>query len=142
MIANTLKALILATVVALTPSQPAQAFNNDQFVWTSPGRHGSNVHLYVYWSLQCPHCHEAMPYLKRLPRKYPWVKVHLREVTKNPQYIDDYIAMAEATGQRAGSVPAFFYCGQMYSGWGDEFTTGGWLTGELQTCHTNPADFD
>lgn len=142
MIAHIIKLLLIAAAIACIPIQSASAFNNDQFVWTSPGKQGSTVHLYVYLSNDCVHCKDAMPYLKRLPKKYPWVKVHLREVTSNPRYVDDYIAMAKAAGQRAGSVPAFFYCGQMYSGWGGASTTGAWLTGELQTCHTNPSDFD
>lgn len=100
------------------------------------------VDFYVFWSKTCEHCHVAVPYVKDLAKKNPWIKLHLKEVTSSSSNIDQYISLANATGGRAGAVPAFIYCGQMYTGYGDNSTTGAWLFDELKTCKATPGEFN
>jgi len=108
-------------------------------VWTSKNKHGQVVvHLYMYWGLQCPHCHKAMPFIKKMARDYPWIKVHLREISENRRNQVAMYNMAEAIGESNVAIPAFFYCGYLYTGWGDAETTGAWLVDELKQCRGNP----
>lgn len=107
--------------------------------WTSRNEQGGvNVHLYMYWSHNCPHCHVAMDFLKDVSKSYPWIKIHLREVSKNKKNLSSYFQMADALGEEGGAVPAFFYCGYMYSGYTGDDTTGKWLVDELKACRVNP----
>ncbi len=108
-------------------------------VWTSKNSTGQVVvHLYMYWGKQCPHCHEAMPFIKKIARNYPWVKVHLREISENRKNLVSMYNMADAIGESNVAIPAFFYCGYLYTGWGDDATTGTWLVDELKQCRGNP----
>ena len=60
--------IILLTMgqVASLPviSAPANQFDarTGDIVWTEQNKQGETiVHLYVYWSLTCPHCEKALP---------------------------------------------------------------------------------
>ena len=108
-------------------------------VWTSKDRRGRViVHLYMYWGKTCPHCHEAMPFIKKMARENPWIKVHMREINDNRRNLIAMYNMAEAIGETHVAIPAFFYCGYLYTGWADAETTGAWLVDELKQCRGNP----
>jgi hypothetical protein len=103
-------------VFLMTPLPPlalAQATH-----WTEPGPDGqTQVHLYFFWSMRCPHCLEARPEVEALAKVRPWIVLHSLELTQNRANVERYIAMAAELGQQAQSVPAFLYCGQMRVGW-------------------------
>jgi len=86
--------------------------------WTGTAADGSTqVHLYFFWSQKCPHCLTALPFIDELDREYPWLALHSAEVTGNRDNLERYVEMAEALGLEARSVPAFFICGQMLTGY-------------------------
>ncbi|MGF1642076.1 MAG: hypothetical protein ACFCUJ_00420 [Thiotrichales bacterium] len=144
---KTLRLLALALLIQFVPSSfivQADAFTkkDGRFVWVEPGPQGApNVYLYMFWSYNCKHCHHAMPFLDDIKSRYPWVQVKISEVTEDPRNMEAYLAMADQVGERtfAGAVPAFFFCGQMYTGYNDEKTTGQWILDSLQQCRSNPA---
>ncbi len=112
---------------------------DNNITWTSKTRQGQvQVHLYMYWGKNCPHCHEAMPFIKKMARQYPWIKVHLREVSDNHRNLVSLYNMADAIGEQNVAIPAFFYCGYLYTGWGETSSTGPWLVDELEQCRGNP----
>ena len=108
-------------------------------VWSEQNKQGETVvHLYVYWSLVCPHCEKALPYVKQLTKRHPWVKLHLREVSKNKKNLTSLNKMAEILNEPSfGEVPAFFFCGLMYTGYGENDTTGQWIEDTLVECRDN-----
>ena len=111
----------------------------DNPTWTSKDRHGQViVHLYMYWGKSCPHCHEAMPFIDRMVRENPWIKLHKLEIDNDRRNLVKMYDMAEAIGESHVAIPAFFYCGYLYTGWGDTETTGAWLIDELKQCRGNP----
>lgn len=93
------------------------------------------VKLYFYWSKKCPHCREALPFVTRLDKELPWLKLYSRELTEYPEHVEQYIAMAAALGKEARSVPAFFWCGNMLVGYDNPANMGQYLKNELQRCH-------
>ena len=119
-------------------SAPANQFDarTGDIVWTEQNKQGETiVHLYVYWSLTCPHCEKALPYVKQLAKRYAWVKLHLREVSKNQKHLSSLHQMAEVLDEPSfGEVPAFFFCGLMYTGYGENDTTGQWIDDTLVEC--------
>ena len=138
-----MKKLIAAAIISSLPLIATAKPAND-IAWSQKDANGNvSLNFYVYWSKTCPHCHKALPYIKRMARQHPWIKLHLKEVTADRGNIQDYIRIDKVTGGMArGAVPAFFYCGQAYTGYDNDNTTGRWLYEELKACKANPADFD
>lgn len=92
------------------------------------------VHLYFFWTKSCPHCQAARPFIEGLPARYAWLSLHSHEVTSDRAAANRYITMAEALGQDANSVPAFFFCGRMEVGFDVPETTGRMLEEALLSC--------
>ncbi len=104
---------VLVSVLLLTASASAT-----ETEWTSRSDDGRvAVHLYVYWSLQCPHCLEALPQIEELAAEHSWIRLHALELSRSPENLDRFVAMASALGQQARAVPTLIYCGQMQEGW-------------------------
>lgn len=88
--------------------------------WTTFDAHGeTEVHLYLFWSLNCPHCLKARPQILELAGRYPWIRVHDHELSEHPDNVRRFVAMAKEIGAEAQAVPTLIYCGQMEVGWED-----------------------
>jgi len=104
-------------------------------IWLKPGANGQpEVQLYFFWSLTCPHCTEAHPYIEALPEARPWVKLHSLELSRHPENVRQYQSMARQLGEDAASVPALLFCGEMHVGWDDDETTGARIRQRLDDC--------
>ena len=139
---------LLAIVLCLLPGVNSVAFANDissksviaeskqDPAWYSKSANNEPVvNLYFFWSKKCPHCREAVPFIKQLDEKYIWLNVFSKELTKHPEHVKQYIAMAADLGQVAKSVPAFFWCGNMTVGYDNPQNMGQFLEQELIKCH-------
>lgn len=106
-------------------------------LWVRTGPDGQpEVQLYFYWALTCPHCTAAHPHIEAIPQARPWVRLHALELTRHPEHVVRYQAMARELGQEAASVPAFIFCGEMVVGWEGDSTTGAYLRERLDACRT------
>lgn len=92
------------------------------------------VHLYFFWTKSCPHCQAARPFIEALPARHEWLRLHSHEVSADRGAANTYVAMAEALGQDASSVPAFLFCGRMEVGFDTPETTGRALEDALLSC--------
>ena len=125
-----LHVLIAVSVLALA-SFAARA----EDPWLRSGVDGQpEVQLYFFWSLTCPHCTAAHPHIEAIPRARPWVRLHALELSRQPENVQRYRAMARALGEDAGSVPAWLFCGEMHVGWDGDETTGATLRQRLDAC--------
>ena len=103
--------------------------------WIEPGADGRpTVHLYFFWSLSCPHCLAARPFVEAIPAGRPWVKLHSLELTRHPEHARHYVALADQLGQPAQYVPALLFCGRMQTGWDDDTSSGQELLATLDAC--------
>ena len=110
--------------------------------WATPSASGGNdMHLYLYWSKDCPYCKVAVPFMTKMSKKYPWLKLHSKEVTSSRSNITEFAQRANEVGEQASLVPAFIFCGQMYTGYGDNETTGKWIIDTLAECRQDPAGY-
>ena len=117
----------------------AQAAATDPIQWASKDSQGNpKVHLYVFWSKSCPHCHEALSYLKKARNQHKWAKVHIKEITESKKNMQEYSQMAASLGEPADVVPAFFFCGMMYAGYNGK-STGDWIIDTMKTCEGKQA---
>lgn len=104
-------------------------------VWDEPDEAGTaQIRLYFFWSVYCPHCLEAHPFVSALPEQYPWLLLEEREVSTNAGNAQLYQQIAAAVGEEARYVPAFVFCGQMMTGYDHASTTGAQLVAALSAC--------
>lgn len=123
---------LFAALFALMLLAPAARADT---TWIEPGPDGAPVvHLYFFWSLACPHCLEARPFIEAIPAERPWVKLHSLELTRHPENVRHYVALAEQVGETAQYVPGLLYCGRMQTGWDDAATSGEALLADLDAC--------
>ena len=107
----------------------------DDIVWLSSGERGEKqVQVYFFWSLTCPHCQNARPFIDALPEQYPWITIHSMEITRYAEHRSRFRSMAAALGQQATSVPAFFLCRQQFVGWDDAEGMGQILLRAARQC--------
>jgi len=86
--------------------------------WYAQAEDGTvRVPIYFFWSQRCPHCQKARPFVESLPKEHPWIELHSHELASSRDNVSLYVRMAEALGQEARSVPAFFVCGRMLTGY-------------------------
>lgn len=118
--------VLVARVAVAAPVAP---------IWWDQSPSGEpRVHLYFFWSEECPHCLEAKPEVEALATEHPWLVLHALEVTKDPEAARLYVETAEALGQRAQYVPGLAYCARLHQGYPDLET----LAHELAACRTGP----
>ena len=123
--------LFVGLLLALSP------WAHGDGLWVRTGADGQpEVQLYFFWALTCPHCTAAHPHVEAIPRTRPWVRLHALELTRQPENIVRYEAMARGLGGEAASVPAFLFCGEMLVGWESDATTGAYLRQRLDECRT------
>ncbi|MCR4297725.1 MAG: hypothetical protein NUV75_03070 [Gallionella sp.] len=123
-------AVIVACLLALT-----SIASHAEDAWVKSGADGQpQVQLYFFWSMSCPQCTAAHPCIEAIPQARPWVKLHALELTRSPDNVRLYEAMAKQLGQRAVSVPAMLFCGEMHIGWDSDATTGTMIRQRLDDC--------
>ena len=90
-----MRIILLVLFLALMPI----SVNADEPVWTEPGEEGTRVHLFLFWSKNCPHCLEARPHVIDLARRHVWIQLHDYELSEHPDNIRRFVDMAELLGQ-------------------------------------------
>ncbi|NWG86438.1 MAG: hypothetical protein HXY26_02835 [Hydrogenophilaceae bacterium] len=126
--------IFLLTWLILGVSATAPALDSDATATVE-----QPVELYFFWSVRCPHCLEARPFVEALPARLPWLKLHSLELSHHPEHARLYVSMARQLGQEARAVPAFLFCGEMVVGWQSPATTGAFLLDRLEHCHGDQA---
>jgi len=128
----------LLTLAFIMPTQ-AGATAGEAVAWTTTRDDGSSlVHLYFFWSQKCPHCLKALPFIDTIDREHGWLEVHSAEISQSRQNAERYIAMAESLDLEARSVPAFFVCGRMITGYDSPAGTGQDILALAQACRGSP----
>lgn len=103
-------------------------------IWFTRGAEGQpTLQLYFYWSNKCPHCAQALPFVDDLALIRTDVQVHSYQLVGEPDNVARYEVMASALGEAARSVPAFFVCNTMLTGF-DPMMTPGQLESLLNRC--------
>jgi hypothetical protein len=103
--------------------------------WVGIGPEGdSRVRIYVFWSRRCPHCQAALPFLEQLRTDEPWLDIQDFEITRNRANRQRFATMAAALGEEARSVPAFFVCGRMLTGFDGADGIGAELLALARAC--------
>jgi hypothetical protein len=111
--------------------------------WITPGPDGTpQVQLYFFWSLTCPHCTAAHPYIEAIPTTRPWVALQALELSRQPENRRRYQEMTKQLGADASAVPAMIFCGEMHTGWDNDATTGALIRERLDACRARNGTVD
>jgi hypothetical protein len=114
--------LILFLCLTATSLQATTTALGDD-TWYTHDRAGKPViQLYFYWSNKCPHCAEALPYVDNLTILRTDLELHSYQLVGDLDNVARYEVMASALGEEARSVPAFFMCNTMLTGFDPEVT--------------------
>ena len=82
------------------------------------------VNIYFFWGEGCPHCAREKPFLEKLEKKYPEVKVYDYEAWGNSDSRKLLIEIGSKLNVNISGVP-FTVVGEKYfTGWLSEETTG------------------
>ena len=131
---------LLTLLLCLLLAGRSLAADGDQTPWTERGTDGeTQVHLYFFWSENCPHCLAAHPFIEAIPQQRPWVILHALEVSGSEENARHFIDMTERLGQRAEAVPTLIACGWLEVGWQDEASSGARLLAVLDACRAGKA---
>lgn len=79
-------------------------------------RNSEKSTLYFFWGKGCPHCAAAKPFLEKLKKKYPEIKVNDYEIYYSPGNLELMRAMAKSHGTEPKGVPTIFYDDMIFEG--------------------------
>jgi len=114
----------------------ANALISNETVWYEKDVNDQPViHLYFFWSNECPHCLKARPDIIEMDKEYPWLKLDSLELIQHPENRQIFENMATTLGRDVRSVPTFMFCGNLISGYDNKNTTGQLLRTYLQACY-------
>ena len=114
--------ITLFILFAIVSSHATAAALGDATWYQRDGANQPVIQLYFYWSQKCPHCLEALPFVEQLATQRPDVVLHSYQLVGEPENVTRYELMASALGQVAQSVPAFFVCNMMLTGYDKDIT--------------------
>lgn len=80
------------------------------------------ITFYFYWSNKCPHCAAALPFVDNLTVLHPDLSLQSYQLVGESDNVARYQVMASALGEEARSVPAFFLCNTMLTGFDPQVT--------------------
>ncbi len=92
------------------------------------------LQLYFFWTATCPHCQVARPFVEALAQRHPWLDVDSRELGDDPANPQLFVTLGRELDERVYSVPAFFFCGQLVTGFDRAETSGVALETALLEC--------
>ena len=117
---------------------PGALYADEDDMWLSVNNAGDRqVNIHFFWSPRCPHCQEARPHVETIPQSHPWIILHSYNVIENQRNRVIFRKMAESIGREATSVPSFFVCGQMMTGWDSPRGRGAELIAAAETCRSS-----
>src|SRR3989338_204629 len=105
------KLFLLLAIFLLLPTSFAQEQKEEK------------TEIILFYSKDCPHCHEEIVFLNKLMSKYP-IELKLYEVKYNRENLDYFIKFAKEHNIEANTVPLTFINGEIIIGFRDEETTG------------------
>lgn len=119
-----------------TYAQPDQRLFKGMGPWYEKSPTGDiKLHLYFFWSKECPHCRRAKPFLEDLQSRYSWINLQQKEVTQYPENKALFADMVDSLGETSRAVPTLMFCGGMLQGFDKPENSGAELTALLKDCH-------
>ncbi len=91
---------------------------------TASSAEHADIDLEVFVRQGCPHCEKAKNYLTKLRKRYPQLKVTVRDIGEDPQALRRLETLGAKFEMTLFGVPAFYVRGELVVGFQSEGTTG------------------
>lgn len=85
---------------------------------------GDEVEMQVFVRPGCPHCERAKTFLPELQQRHPKIRIRVRDISRDPQALEELTRFAQASGLVTIGVPAFYLRGKLIIGFVSAETTG------------------
>ncbi len=109
--------IVLLTLSLLVFGKATADTGLPETVWLKQDEQGqARIQFYFFWSKKCPHCLEALPYIKKLAADNTDIDLHAMQLVGEQQNVRYYQQLASSLGKSARSVPAFLLCQNMQTG--------------------------
>ncbi|MCP0914330.1 MULTISPECIES: thioredoxin domain-containing protein [Legionella] len=126
-----LNKIILFCFLFISASLPHAA---PQFVWYSNAPKQVKIHVDVFLSSTCPHCHKADEFFKKLEKERPWIVVNRYFINQDKSALQNFYKHLQQQNSTNFSVPAVFFCDSRWAGFADMKSTGQVLLRALNYC--------
>ncbi len=130
---NKINKLIL-TIAVLFTTLVVPVFAQDSTL--SSNGSDNKADLYFFWANGCPHCSHEEEFLKELEQKYPDLKIHYLEVTKDKKNIELLKSAGRELNANVSGVP-FTVIGEQYFIGYNKQTTGAAIEEAVQCALQN-----
>jgi thiol-disulfide isomerase/thioredoxin len=95
-VAAILAVVVIASMAVLLSGTPAQ-------------KEAAPTILYFFYGEECPHCHNIMPFINNMTKKYPDVDIRLLEIWHNETNQQIYQQAFADAGATPAGVPAVVF---------------------------------
>lgn len=124
-----MRVIFMLAVLALASPVLAQGPGDDPRSDTA-----RQVSFHFFWSVHCPHCHDAIPFIERLVETRPWVRLVAHELSTSRDGGALYRTLAARFDEEARAVPGFVFCDTFLVGYDDEAGIGAEIERRLDAC--------
>lgn len=104
------------------------------------------IHLYMFYSYDCPHCKKAHAFLDEVKKEYPQLTVHQYEIKQNKDNVKIFESVAKEYKVKPQGVPTIFIGDQYFVGFDENVTCKSiikeirHLKGDKVSCPDNEID--
>ena len=124
-----MRVILMLAVLSLASPALAQGSGVDPRSDAAP-----QVSFHFFWSIHCPHCHDAIPFIERLVETRSWVRLVAHELSTSRDGGELYRTLAARFGEEARAVPGFVFCDTFLVGYDDEAGIGAEVERRLDAC--------
>ncbi len=104
--------------------------------WYTKGPNQSvNITMELFLTSTCPHCQKADAFFQQAEKMMPWLTIHKYVINQDKAALKKFYERLHAEHINDFAVPAMFFCGSRWSGYGEANTTGNVLRHALTYCH-------
>jgi hypothetical protein len=94
----------------------------------------ATLHVELFLSSQCPHCHKADAFFREIEARTPWIHITRYTINTNKQALLKFNERLSEQNSTDFSVPSMFFCNSRWVGFDSANTTGKDLYRALIYC--------
>ncbi|GGI79835.1 membrane protein [Legionella impletisoli] len=121
------------TLVIILIALPVQANTKSPWYTVGPDQQVT-LHVDLFMSSTCPHCHKADEYFKEVAPNYPWLKFERHIIDKDKAALKLFYERLQSQDVNNFAVPAFFFCDSRWVGFADAERSGKPLLNAMTYC--------
>lgn len=103
--------------------------------WFSQGPNNNIIlHVDLFLSSTCPHCHNADLYFYQIQSQYPWLSVNRYIINEDKAALKYFYQQLKAQHSTNFATPTIIFCNSKWTGWSDSHQTGKLIVEQMQYC--------